>query len=1335
MSALVRIPVSPRGRPETPLVSLLILCVLCFAHPAKAYQGRWTTTRYWGFTAVNLVLLPGDDSPYHSRVVWWAGEDEVQFKGGQWGWRPGSDGCTAWPSASFDSLKMPLPGVNIFCSGNTPMAEGGKLFVPGGTVGAEDGVRTVRIFTPGAANDSSGIWTAPSDMQERRWYPSASVLSDGRIIVASGSKYRHLNIFGGRQEGSFPTGQSADTLFRFGVVPGGEWDGATRPDGQPDRPGSREGHTAESVSGDIVVFGGRNGDGAPYQDLWFLQRQNNSLGADYGYKWLEIKPGIDQVHPDDPPRKRSEHSAVVLTDNTTMVVFGGLGKTSSGTPSDTLLNDVWRLWLDGSLNPPKWRWSEMTISGTPPAARYGHTVVLDTTVVSSPRILVFGGIGVGQSAPTDNTLYALTLTSANSATWSTLTPSGPTPAPRYDHSMNIDRLLRFAGPNGSGHYAVMYGGRLNSTTCDDHLWRLWLYSNGGVEWQQLTVAGTAPGARAAHSASYDVAAGQLYVLGGVDGGGQAADKFVYAADVLPSATPTWSRWQDHPQHSFANQTALAYPTDVFARVPEIYNPAGSGSWTRLNGAPLLQPYYPLDFVVPGGRVVSAGGLPEPQSYWLDVAQAENPAQNSPWRKFANGHAGFSPSSGVIYRPGRIMIAGGASAGAVVGRTRTLEVLSPADTMNGWFATTDSMQPRINHNLVLLPTGQVLALGGTGVFDNFGNINPVYRPQIWTPGGDLRNGTWSSMGGSDTLAIGALIKGYHSTAILLPDARILSAGGNGTLGPAGSGCSPCDGSQLLANLYCPPYLFTPSGNMAARPVQSGAPPPVRYGTSFSVCLTQADTISNVSLIRAGAATHGFDQSQRYVPLSFSPQGSLTTNVTATAPQDGSYAPPGDYMLFVVNARGVPSIARWVKLLASSDVTAPSQITDLARDLVTSTAVHLVWTATGDDGATGTATYADLRYSGSEITSGNFCAATPAFPRPVVATPGTLQHFTVTGLAPHHNYWFAIKFWDEAGNTSIMSYVVTVTTLDDCCIGERAERARDEGNTAEANAEAATARPARTAAPTALVPTGTGTALVLEVVTTARDCDVRVIAVDDESYAGLAGPGASGVVLQDANGAGQWATRLRYDLPDGVRFGLCAPEAPARWLFHSPCALEQVLPAVATSAATWALGSAWHSRTGDVTAPLAGGTGTPAMMAGDTLTLHYVTDPATGAPQQSWLVVLDRAASALPATRARKSPEPVATLPAVFALRQNQPNPFEARTTIGFDLPTGAAVRLEVFDVAGRRLRVLADHYFAPGYYTVEWDKRTGSGSSVGPGMYFYRIQAGPFRARKKMVLLP
>jgi galactose oxidase-like protein len=1334
MSALVRIPVSPRGRFETPLVLLLILGVLCFAHPAKAYQGRWTTTRNWGFTAVNLVLLPGDDSPYHSRVVWWAGEDEVQFKGGQWGWRPGSDGCTAWPSASFDSLKMPVPGVNIFCSGNTPTAEGGKLFVPGGTVGAEDGVRSVRIFTPGAANDSSGIWTAPSDMQERRWYPSATVLSDGRIIVASGSKYRHLNIFGGRQEGSFPTGQSADTLFRFGVVPGGEWDTGILPDlsaGQ--RPKPREGHTAVSAATGLIVFAGRDGAGNPLQDLWFLQRQNNPLAPDYGYPWQKIVPGTDATHPDPPPRERSEHSAVVLADDTTMVVFGGLGKTTSAAPADTAYNDVWRLWFDTASNPARWRWTQMTISGTPPSARYGHTAVLDTNAVSSPRILVFGGIGVGQSTPTDNTLYALTLTSPNSANWSTLTPSGPTPAARYDHSMNVDRLFRFPGPNGSGHYAVMYGGRLNNTTCDDHVWRLWLYSSGSVEWQQLTVAGTSPGPRAAHSATYDAAAEQLYVLGGVDGGGQAADKFVYAADVSPYSSPEWERWQDHPQHSFANQTAVAYPTDVFARVPEIYNPAGSGSWTRLNGAPLLQPYYPLDFVVPGGRVVSAGGVPEPQSYWLDVAQAENPAQNSPWRKFTNGHAGFSPSSGVMYRPGRIMIAGGAGAGAVLGRTLTLEILSPADTTNGWFATADSMQPRINHNLVLLPTGQVLALGGTGIFDNFGNIDPVRRPQIWTPGGDLRDGTWSSMDGSDTLAIGGLIRGYHSTAILLPDARVLSAGGNNTL--PGPGCSPCDTSQVKANLFCPPYLFTSSGNMATRPVLAGAPPPVRYGSDFSVCLSQAATISTVSLIRAGAATHGFDQSQRYVPLSFSPQGSLTTTMTATAPLDGSYAPPGDYMLFVVNDQGVPSIARWVKLLASSDVTAPSQITDLTRDLVTSTAVHLVWTATGDDGTTGTATYADLRYSGSAITAANFCAATPAFPRPVVATPGTLQHFTVTGLAPHHNYWFAIKFWDEAGNTSIMSTPVTATTLDDCCIGERAERARDEGNAAGANTEATTARPGRTASPTALVPTGTGTGLVLEVVTTAHDCDVRVIAVDDETYEGLAGPGATGVALQDANGAGQWATRLRYDLPDGVRFGLCAPEAPARWLFPSPCALEQVLPAVATSAATWALGSAWHSRTGDVTAPLTGGTGPPAMMAGDTLSLHYVTAPATGAPQQSWLVVLDRAASALPAARARKSPEPATALPAVFALRQNQPNPFEARTTIGFDLPTGAVVRLEVFDVAGRRLRVLADCYYAPGYYTVEWDKRTTSGSSVGPGMYFYRIQAGPFRARRKMVLLP
>ena len=93
------------------------------------------------------------------------------------------------------------------------------------------------------------------------------------------------------------------------------------------------------------------------------------------------------------------------------------------------------------------------------------------------------------------------------------------------------------------------------------------------------------------------------------------------------------------------------------------------------------------------------------------------------------------------------------------------------------------------------------------------------------------------------------------------------------------------------------------------------------------------------------------------------------------------------------------------------------------------------------------------------------------------------------------------------------------------------------------------------------------------------------------------------------------------------------------------------------------------------------------------------------------------------------------PAAFALRQNQPNPFSGRTTIRFELPVEAHVRLEIFDAQGRLIRRLADGQFPAGFHAVDWDKRTAGEQSVGAGVYLYRIQSGSFNDRKKMVLLP
>ena len=72
-------------------------------------------------------------------------------------------------------------------------------------------------------------------------------------------------------------------------------------------------------------------------------------------------------------------------------------------------------------------------------------------------------------------------------------------------------------------------------------------------------------------------------------------------------------------------------------------------------------------------------------------------------------------------------------------------------------------------------------------------------------------------------------------------------------------------------------------------------------------------------------------------------------------------------------------------------------------------------------------------------------------------------------------------------------------------------------------------------------------------------------------------------------------------------------------------------------------------------------------------------------------------------------------------------------IGFELPQAERVRLEVFDLAGRRIRVLAEGSYAPGRWTAEWDRRDANGSTMRPGVYLYRLQAGEFRAERKMVM--
>jgi len=93
-----------------------------------------------------------------------------------------------------------------------------------------------------------------------------------------------------------------------------------------------------------------------------------------------------------------------------------------------------------------------------------------------------------------------------------------------------------------------------------------------------------------------------------------------------------------------------------------------------------------------------------------------------------------------------------------------------------------------------------------------------------------------------------------------------------------------------------------------------------------------------------------------------------------------------------------------------------------------------------------------------------------------------------------------------------------------------------------------------------------------------------------------------------------------------------------------------------------------------------------------------------------------------------------IPAAYALRQNEPNPFHGATAVSFDMPSTGGVALEVIDIKGRIVRTLVDARMPAGRHSAAWDGRDGAGARVSPGVYFVRMSAGEFTANRKMMLL-
>ena len=366
---------------------------------------------------------------------------------------------------------------------------------------------------------------------------------------------------------------------------------------------------------------------------------------------------------------------------------------------------------------------------------------------------------------------------------------------------------------------------------------------------------------------------------------------------------------------------------------ELLGPESVLSSSGTPGVPPVGDYYPHLFWMPSGHGLVAGpwgidtwrfdppGTP-PQFSFEDIPNA---ASSRVWGTavLVPGGTGGSPE---------VMQIGGSDKpfdddlGVDPLAVKSVSVYDERDSDARW-RDSDSLAngslnvERSHANTVLLPDGTMATIGGglgsmlaggpNGSPGQYAAADPQLQTELWNPA----NRTWS---------LGAAqreFRAYHSTAVLLPDGRIVSAGddynGRFTDDPATPENEAAQNQrQDSAELYEPPYLFDGS-TPAPRPQLTSAPASVTWAGTYDLGVTRAASttrnVTRAALVAPGAATHALDMNQRYLPLQVtaSAPGSLTVKM----PANENIAPGGWYMLFALDEEGTPSVAKWVRLGAA------------------------------------------------------------------------------------------------------------------------------------------------------------------------------------------------------------------------------------------------------------------------------------------------------------------------------------------------------------------------------------------------------------------------------------